>query len=411
MVSLMVLGIRLIRRRAYYHQEQEVFWPLRCCHCARAVGAPGHEGCSRETRERSPILFEPEGPRQQRTESDFEQNRTGEPAISRSSANLLPHHECQTSALSLQSNENASNSNVCETDRFSPLDRSVPRTPQDTLAEVDDSLLSTYQKSICLYSKPHRSLLKLFCLLGIASIVYKILIVIGDMVCLGHGEMDMVLVVQCLEGFVSASVLSVALIVAVRYNDAVFVQSLKFCYVHGIAVAAGVWIGSTKISNLIHADYNYPYYELKRHCKMNGTLEWFIPKDEIFQTFFSECGIIAAGIAWQMWSNTVPVTSLQRADGNPSFERCPKSQEEPTTQRVLNILRGCSCWTRSCLNGQTIDRQLLLGYNLTYKALKKELLKYFIIVVVICVMYYTLRLYLDFESFEERENMRTYVSW
>ena len=26
MVSLMVLGIRLIRRRAYYHQEQEVFW-------------------------------------------------------------------------------------------------------------------------------------------------------------------------------------------------------------------------------------------------------------------------------------------------------------------------------------------------------------------------------------------------
>ena len=177
-------------------------------------------------------------------------------------------------------------------------------------------------------------------MLAIASIMYQISVVIGDMVCLGHNGMDMVLVVQCVECFISASVLSVALIFVVRYNDAVFVQSLKFCYIHGIAVAAGVWIGSTKISNLIHADYNYPYYQLKRHCKMNGTLEWFILKDELFQTFFSECGIIAAGIVWQMWSNTVPVTSLQRAEGNPSFEKVSKKPRRTDYAKGAEYSKG-----------------------------------------------------------------------
>ena len=47
---LQAFMIRCIRRRNQFHQDQRVFWPSICAHCARAVGLLDRDGCANVSR-------------------------------------------------------------------------------------------------------------------------------------------------------------------------------------------------------------------------------------------------------------------------------------------------------------------------------------------------------------------------
>ena len=330
MLLLTFIGLRFILRRSHFHQRQEIFWPLRCSHCARAV-------------------------------------------------HILK--ECPADENSL---------------------------------DVDDASLSisTHQNLQRFYSAPHKSLLKIFCMLEVVFLINLLYIMIGDIVCL-HGGTDIVLVSQCLHVFITILVHIVSVVLLFLYYDSVFTQRPKFCYSFAIAVASFIWMSSIKISNPINELNNSNFYQLNTHCKMNVTFGSFITNDEIINSFMAECGIVGAAIVWQIWSNMLPLTVLQlegRQHALIVFQSYDGIQGKAYSRKVLTFLKRFLNRKTFFRGGKSSEEQSLLGCD-PFNKMKRQLMKYYVIIFIISVSYSTVRFLVYSGASSVSENTKKYITW
>ena len=420
MLLLAFIGLRFILRRSHVHQKQEIFWPLRCSHCARAVRILKECPSPRTNRERNvSLLSEHTGlPFQHATlnlgdESD--DSTTHFPK--RSDLEKFPDVEARPLASNPESRNGLTSS--VKLDDLPPLvgpHRSVSEMPTDenSMDVTDASLsISTHQNLQRLYSTPHKSLVKIFCMLEVVLVINLLCIMIGDIVCLGYGGTDIVLVFQCLHTFITISVHIVAAVFLCMYYDCVLPQRPKFCYFLAIALASFVWISAIKISNPTNALNNYHFYQLNNHCKMNGTLGSFITNDEIMHSFFEECGIVGAAMVWQLWSNMLPLSVLQlegRQHALITFQSYAGIQGRAYSQKVLTFLKRFSNRKTLCRGGKSSENQSLLGCD-PLKKMKRQLIKYYVLIFILCVSYSIVRFMINSGASGVSKNAKKYITW
>ena len=394
MLLLVSLFLRFIHRKSLFHQRQEVFWPLRCSHCARAV-RPSPRTIQDDKEQSSLLLYEHVVP--------LHKQFLSSPILEDDSTEL----DTSTTSTTLTNLDDfldgLSNASDLEPVSSFRTNRSVSDTIHNDNSVVTDApTMFTRQK---LYSTPHKSLLKIFCILEIALIMNQLYIVIGDVVCMGYGGPDIVLVSQCLHGFISIH--SVSIVFLSLYYDAVFTQRPKLCYFLAIVLANCVWISSIKISNPTNALNNYPYYQLNKHCKINVTVS-FEASDEIIQSCLAESGIVGAAMTWQMWSNMLPLSILQLEDGKPLFQSYTGIPGRSSSQTVMILLKKFSSWKEFCRDGHDSEKQFLLGCD-PLKRMKRKLFRYYVIIFTFSVSYIIVRFYVSVGIPDVTESTKTYI--
>ena len=95
------------------------------------------------------------------------------------------------------------------------------------------------------------------------------------------------------------------------YYSAVFVEVPKFSYPFGTLVVASIYMVIGKFVSPIGEILGNPINEPGFLYRLNGTFgDFLIWHEKILTPFYAECGIIAAGVMWQIWSSVYPRSCL-----------------------------------------------------------------------------------------------------
>ena len=422
-----ILLVWMINRKVHFHQNQEVFWPERCQHCAKVVGI-----LKGNTDRQEAVLHSRDLPTSSTQSTLRTRNPQGEPKTSLSfdssarpspmgSNAVLPR--CNGATLVQGSRGDLEVS-------FSERLEAEPGTISAVMSHSTDLLLSSEASNYgnvedgvrplhdeplrvpTLFSKPHKSLLRVFSILGIISITHSPIIIIADSMCIAYGNGSTIAhVVQVLSCVCYISTVLVAIAFFHTYQDSVFIQEPRGCYVIGLCFACSIWITMNKITNpfdylLVNSSGSEPTHY---PCKLNGTFGNFVTQSEaMILPFSAECGIIAAGIFWQMWSNTFPrsVLNLQ-----------PPENLAEISSKLFGPTRSTKQVTRSLRKFLLLLRHYVGARQITERKrdsageLGRFLISTSLTLILIFGGYFAFIQYLEFGSFYVTKKTKAYIRW
>ena len=95
------------------------------------------------------------------------------------------------------------------------------------------------------------------------------------------------------------------------FYDAVFVDKRKYMFAAGTLFALCISSTMLKLTYPMYSLLGFTYIHHDFPCRLNGSFGDFLIVDETVLTpFYTECGIIGAGLAWQIWTSILPRASL-----------------------------------------------------------------------------------------------------
>ena len=353
-------AIAIVLKRRQFHRDQRVFLPLQCRHCAKTLGVLSSDN-HRDNESADDDGWKNTVPAPDQTEGVSHNEDTESMPYLMIPENALPiwaryENECEPScssrfilnpSLSLPDLSTLAyksvNDNVCQ-----------KRGTVHVAREEQVPSISTDSRHRGLFTKPDRSLLVVFNLLGIVSVL--------------NIPMQLLLVVKCLEdvelsGMAQTStivrlvlhlsfitLIVCALIFFNTYHDAAFRDEAVTSRFFGIIFAFCFWVCATKLVGPISDSLN----AAKDPCReLSGSLQKFlIIHNNIFSKIEAECGIIGAGIIWEMWKSVIPHHFLNVDAGKAKFVPFFKGQVSPS----WTIWKS---WTR---NFRSIRRRIDKGY-------------------------------------------------
>ena len=344
-----IIMIRFIRSMTAHHQAQEVFWPMRCRHCARAVGILASDELP-DTRMglTFPLEQENSGVVQECTSPSFVIPST---SFSVSTESLASgHHDWTDLGISSTTTNSRGRTPITDSPNIrTKKNHSAPRTITDNQSPIGDTRsrstdvadrtqnqngeprdLPGYNKetecyAMPLFKSPRKSLLRIFTILGFVSTARVIFVGTADVLCiLQHRETygrKVSFAVQALLNGMMGSILVITMYFFACYYGAVLIKKGKFCYPIGYIFAGCISIILDKIGYPFNAAGNEPPPHPTHPCKLNGTFgEFVLDFKEMGEPFEVECAIIGAGIIWQMWIGALPEGVLKLSScASPSF--------------------------------------------------------------------------------------------
>ena len=404
-----IIMIRFIRGKNVHHQAQEVFWPMRCRHCARAVGILASDVPADTRIELTfPLEQENSGVVQKCTSPSFVIPST---SFSVSTESLASgHHDSTDLGISSPSTNSRRRTPVTESPNIlTNKKHSSTQTITDNQSHIGDTRSRSttdadhtqnrdgepggYNKetelhATPLFKSPHKSLLRVFIILAIVSLARSILVIVSAVLCiLQPSEVSprkFSFVGKALLNGTLGSYLVIAMFFVTSYYDAVFIKKGKFCYPIGYIFAGCIWVILSKIGYPLNAaGYEPPHYHTYP-CKLNGTFGVFVLDfKEMADPFIVECAITGAGILWQMWSGALPKGFLKRSSCvSPSFGFLSSQKSKPIWRRISTFCSQRPNYQNLFFNrdarSSTDIESVPLQNNPRKQDLKKSLLKLFL---------------------------------
>ena len=268
-------AVWIVRNKAKFHKNQEVFWPFECRHCAMAVWlVPNPSG--RQSQE--PICG------QISVCSDCQEDQD------------------ETSGNSSINTSHATNVHAGEDSEHIDENAGNLQCPNNRMHEP-------------LYRKPHKSLLRVCNVFGVLVLINLPIQMLTVVVCLAFTDGTVLATATLFSKFLfDLSILTVMLSSLFFFNtyyEAVFIEVPKFSYAFGLFFATGLWMLNMKISLPVARILKVHYDPLEHHCEMSDRfMKLILDHDERLAPFYAECCIIFAATVWQMWSSILPHSYL-----------------------------------------------------------------------------------------------------
>ena len=388
-------SVFMIRKKDYFHQNKQVFWPRLCPHCDRVVNAV----------EQQPRELDAVDPKEliQRKSTSLELNKPDEPRkVSTHSSQQL-----------------AGSSEDCDSSR---LDKPEPFLSCEQLTAYCDHESCTGKRTnetikqtrVRIHCNPHMSVLNTFYVFGSITLINIPLQLVGIFLWLFENCNSSVncfgVATQALKNVAFMAIIVIGMIFFTTYYSAVFVEIPKFSYPFGILVVASIYMVISKFVSPINAILGNPLKQPGILYKSNGTfgdfLEWH---EKILTPFYAECGIIAAGVMWQIWTSVYPRSSLNIST------TLPPPGSIRITHPILSIkkcMRSISLRPfRKNLSNYSETRNLL-GKVSTAKNFQPLIGKVIMIYLLLCAFYFGLNQFiLHSESVKLLESEKEYIKW
>ena len=403
--------IRYIRLKKRFHQGQVVFWPMRCRHCARALGV-----LQESTREN--VAGQPDGdtcqtsaeyPQGAPSSSVDENEQTNFPQTSHflpttSSPGVSPIPGCAASAVPGRRASPLAHNGIPGT---SVVGRQVQSREIDGNREIASPL---HHDGIFL--RRHRSLVNVFNVLAVLAIITVPVLATGKFMLIcncDHEDIGKLIPGEIMD-ICFIILLPVAMVFIIQYYDAVFVTNAENCYSIVIFLSGGIWVWAMKlvmpIGSLLGTD------ELQPACKLNGTFGEILHYGELaMRPFYMECAIIATGILWQMWTSFVSKSVINLNREMPHYDAFPKNN---ASSSVLSFKSCCGFYINRITNARresnTVQQSLLQQEQ--PQGLQQHVFKTWLLCLLACLAYFGINLYLIILSWSNVSVGRvTYVAW
>ena len=376
---------RHVRNRAKFHENQEVYWPFECSHCAEAVGLASN--ASRRECEPSRVLLS-------------------------ASSDRVGDKEGPTSNSVTNGSHTANDNGMDESGQQRPQ-------PLPTSYFDDTSIQLENLKANCInkpfYKKPHKSLLRVFNLFGILALVDLTIQLLAIITCLTLTNYSTLANVTLFTKLLfHASVLitiTSSLFFVNIYYEAVFIDIAKFSYALVVFLASAIWMFNMKISVSIARVLDTLYDPLEYCEKGDKFITFVLYHDKQLSKFYAECCVVFAVIVWQMWSSILPRSSIDSRSNS----------LHTNNQHVLPNVSYCSkvkSWIRRIREKITVsrddrtnERQYILVDQGTSRKMKLFRNICLIIVLVSSILYCTGQFTLYANSFDFTSSTLTYLQW
>ena len=367
---------------ALFHRVQEVFWPLRCRHCAKAVGLgqqqlrsrraqftratgvkrhdnfPQCRRCIRHVyaceRARNP---NGSGVKRHYQSQTYERNKNHVREVYRrgaSSALPLPpfpdlarlHQGMRSTVASHIERDNNCplRSYSCSSSQSMSLlchGRSESNSfPSQSFTSLHD--MNAERHSRPLYTKPHKSVLhNMFIVFGVISVINIPVQIACVVYCLAVNNntsiYSLVLGSQLIMDLSFISIIVIGMVFFTKYYDAVFIDEAKYSYTIGFLQCACIWIAAVKIM--------FPLNRILENQVSNDDctrrLNFAMDHEKIMSPFYAESAIIAAGLLWHIWSSILPKSFLKMSCIEPEFDRFRSNNQYSTLDKFFTFLKTC----------------------------------------------------------------------
>ena len=414
-VVTICLMLHLIYNKRHYHQSQEIFWPLRCHHCFRVlVNQRDRASCT------SPCNYSCESKSSEHSTTHLSEDATLPPRPENPGTSVARRHFPKTEEAPGYLSISVSDGSLGDSHREEPspcvpasansscslLHATTRQRGSVKIPNVEESLINDHHQS--LFVKPHKSLLNAFLVFSVIAICNVPFVVVADVMCLTSCSnrtktKSLSLLTQAVIYLTCTSALLVAMVFFNTYHDAVFIQAPKTLYKISYVFAGCICMSLFQVLTPMRV-LSDSFHPSDHPCKLNGTFGKFTSYNKtIMVPFNTECGIIAAGILWQMWSNILPRDELKREDTPTVIDIFAKSSNFLTRLKAKLI---CSMRIRfSRKNVGKEQRKLLPKRDFEIKV-RPLLNKIFTCLITVCIAYFSLRQYIVWET-----KGLTYVVW
>ena len=376
---------RHVRNRAKFHENQEVYWPFECSHCAEAVGLASN--ASRRECEPSRVLL------------SASSDRVGDQEGSTSNSITNASHTTNDNGM------DESGQRCLQTLPTSYFD--------DTTIQLEN--LKTNRLNEPFYKQPHKSLLRVYNMFGILALINLPIQFLTVISCLtltdGFGLTNVTLFTKFVFEMSVFITLASSLFFFNIYYEAVFIDVTRFSYAFVVFFATAIWmfnnVASVPIAIILDT-----YYDPLEHCEVDYKFKKFILDQEKQLTkFYAECCVVFAAIVWQMWSSILPRSSIDSRSNSLLSNN----------QHVLQNISYCSkvkSWVRRIREKITVfrddrtnERQYILVDQGTSRKMRLFRNICLIILLVSSVLYCTGQFTLYANSFDFTSSTLTYLQW
>ena len=397
---------------------------MRCRHCARALGVLGQSS------------------------SDVLDNRHGERSSCHNTAGIEQNDRCHNFSNS-DHFDSSVDTGQTQTSLFHPGGNSstthlIPRrdgsvsphhrapqisndgSSQNLLHSRDDVQAPQFEGSTYSASSPHlhddvfprrhRSLVNVFNVLAVLAIFTVPLFAVGKIICIcsKHDDKSMSQLVS--DEIFSWSLLTsipVAMAFSVRYYDAVFVTNAENCYSVMIFLSGSILIWAVNvigpIGSLLGDD------NLEDNCSLNGTFGHILHyTDHALKSFYMECGIIATGILWQIWTSFVSKSFINLRREMPQYDAFPKHPTNSSSSSLFTFMSRWRFYTACIFPRRREDNNI--QQNLLQEEQRNRLNRFVSIIWILCslasITYLGFNVYLTVLSWTHVSIIRSaYVAW
>ena len=427
-----IIFYRVIRSKDAFHRKQEIFWPLQCRHCARAVGILPQKKSQVRFDEMVAYGKGKQNPKRSQSfsgaiSSERSQDMSKDCLKLESTVGSMencspksqeesthgnhPHIVRNDTLCKVKCDKSFNGSSLTKASFTRGVNLYERRGNSESVFQGMEDDATKPSNNRLLYKKPHKSLLNIFLIFSIIGLCNIPLQLIGIGQCffqndnspslafslLSQGLLDIAYIILILEAWLFFSL----------YYDAVFIDRAKFYYSIVIVVACCVWLAVLKILFPLSELTESPYGKIEYPCKLSGTFGAFLSNtDKMLTPFYAECGIIACGIMCQLWSALLPQSCLFLSHNVPDFEIIEISPTEPFLKRVFrNAKRFCQ---KSAVSSQSERQKLLPTVNI--QPSRSSIYLTVIVSIVIGIVYLVLCLFIQYyESKQISEDTKIYI--
>ena len=355
-ILLDVYFYRSISKASALHRRHEVFWPMRCAHCARAVGLQSNKSIqsTRNASLRSPADKNYSNLRRRSADDVILAGRPS-PLNSSEAVRLFLKYTLRYETLSVRSRSRSyeredgmKENNMGDSSHDSmltPICRSRNLTAaKDLVADhFCQGDLKEARQQVPLYNKPHKSIINIFLIFCAISVINVMLHMMGVFICLKENTypiLEFVLAIQLVLDISLATAIIFGSTFFCMYYDAVFIEAEKYAYHMVIMFSACIWVVLVKLVYPLNTIMGHAYKEHDYPCKASGSFGHFLLLDEYLLTpFYAECGIIGAGLVWKIWTSMLPQPSLRFTSHELNFGTFQIAPAVPFWSKILACLR------------------------------------------------------------------------
>ena len=302
---LIVCAVWTIKNRETLHRRQLVFWPMRCRHCARAVGLISEQSSGQSTGD----------PRE--TSLRYMTRRRSLPIL---------HSTCSIGKKSLESIMSNDEQIAQNVNDISSITQSVSgnlealaqmesfRSPTSDIEVENTSLLKSFA-----YKRPHKSLLVLYNVFGTIALLTVPLKIFGVIICLTEShaseapmKLNFNLVCEGVFDLLVSIGLACNLAFFNIFYDAVFLQTGIFPIFIGAYLASGLGLLALNLVYPLGVVVEPSHDPLLFSCELPKSFIEFMYNNALLVTpLYTDIGLIGVSILWKIWVSILPQSCLK----------------------------------------------------------------------------------------------------
>ena len=381
-------AVWIVRNRAKFHKNQEVYWPFECRHCAMAAG----------------LVFNPSGRQSQEV-------LRGQISVSSDCLDRPEDHDETPTNDSTINTTYATNNHAGEDSvHFVALKTHVE-------GPADNSQCSNNGLHEPLYRRPHKSLLRVGNVFGILVLCNLPIQMLSIVVCLAFTDGTVLTTVTLFSKFLFDLSILTAMLSSLfffnTYYEAVFIEVPKFSYAFGLFFATCLWMLNMKISLPVARILNVHYDPLEHHCEMDHRFMKFISDhDERLTPFYAECCIVFAATIWQMWSSILP-RSYVIAESTTFLSDYPHAMQNESFCRKVHVCFRKLCVRTNLSRLEGSEERLSLSGNQDNRSRKMHCIRNISVPLLLTfsVIYCAGHVILSWSSLDFSPYSVTYMRW